>query len=81
MDETPRFTSVADRYRPDILKLHESIWRRTTVSILVVVDPQISLTEGPSAFGVARVVRLLRESRVGCKRFKVDLAVATAARS
>jgi hypothetical protein len=78
MDETPRFTSVADRYRPDILKLHESIWRRTTVSILVVVDPQISLTEGPSAFGVARVVRLLRESRVGCKRFKVDLAVRDA---
>lgn len=65
---------VPDIYRKALLDLHEIIGRRTTVRILVVVDGVISLTEAPSAFGVGRVVRLLRESQVDCTRFVVDLA-------
>lgn len=75
MDGSFELSSVADRYRPEILKLHERLRLRTTVKILVVVETPMSLTENPSAFGVARVVRLLRENAVGCKRFAVDLAV------
>jgi hypothetical protein len=46
----------------------------TTIKILIVVDGSISLTEAPSGFGLGRVIRLLRESHVGCKHFLVDLA-------
>lgn len=53
----------------DLFKLY-----RKTVKILIVVDGGISLTEGPSAFGVGRVMRLLRESSVGCQNFVVDTA-------
>lgn len=50
-------------------------WRLyTTQKILVVLDGSISLTESPSGFGVGRVIRLLRESRIGCTRFSVDTA-------
>jgi len=65
---------VSDVYVPTIAELHEAFFLRSTVRILVVVDSEISLTEGPSAFGVGRVVRLLRESTVGCTSFRVDLA-------
>jgi hypothetical protein len=65
---------VSDVYLPTVAELHEAFFLRSTVRILVVVDSEISLTEGPSAFGVGRVVRLLRESTVGCTSFRVDLA-------
>ena len=65
---------VSDAYRPTVAELHDAFFLRSTVRILVVVDNEISLTEGPSAFGVGRVVRLLRESTVGCTSFRVDLA-------
>ncbi len=65
---------VADVYRKAIEDLYAVVKRRTRIRILVVVDGGISLTEGPLAFGVGRVVRLLRASNVGCTTFKVDLA-------
>lgn len=44
------------------------------VRILVVVDEEISLSPGANAFGIERVIRLLRESSVGCMHFHVDVA-------
>ncbi len=66
--------SVSEVYAPAFEKLHEAIRLRTRLRILVVVDGGIELTEAPSAFGVGRVIRLLRESSVGCTRFTVDTA-------
>jgi hypothetical protein len=66
---------VSDVYSKHLAELLERFRFRTTVKILVVIDGGISLTEAPSGFGLGRVVRLLRESNVGCLNFAVDLAV------
>ena len=66
--------AVSDIYRPRIAELYKHFRLRTTIRILVVVDPEIGLTEAPGAFGVGRVIRLLRESHIGCTYFSVDLA-------
>lgn len=65
---------VSDVYADIIGKLHDIIRLRSTIKILIVVDGSISLTEAPSGFGLGRVIRLLRESRIGCTRFSVDTA-------
>lgn len=65
---------VSDVFERSFTHLHDLILGRRTVRILVVVDGGISLTEGPSAFGLGRVIRLLRESEVGCTSFEVDTA-------
>ncbi len=67
-------SGVSDVYVKVIADLYKVIRLRTTVKILVVVDGSISLTEAPSGFGVGRIVRLLRESHVGCTYFSVDTA-------
>lgn len=67
-------SGVSDVYSKAIADLYKKIRLRTTVRILVVVDGSISLTEAPSGFGVGRIVRLLRESHVGCTYFAVDTA-------
>jgi len=64
--------SVSDVYAKTIADLHKLFRRR--IRILVVLDGGISLTEAPSAFGVGRVVRLLRETTIGCTSFQVDTA-------
>ncbi len=64
---------VSDLYLKPILDLHR-LFGRTYIKILVVVDGVISLTEAPSGFGLGRVIRLLRESHIGCNYFTVDLA-------
>lgn len=46
----------------------------TRVRMLVVVDVEIDFDASPSSFGIGRVVRLLRESSVGCVVFGVDIA-------
>jgi hypothetical protein len=43
--------------------------------ILVVVDTEIDLTPGANAFGIERVIRLLRASHVGCMHFSVDVGL------
>jgi hypothetical protein len=43
--------------------------------ILFVVDTEISLSPGAGAFGVERVIRLLRETSVGCMHFHVDVGL------
>jgi hypothetical protein len=70
-----RDLKVTEYYRPHIEDLTAKIRFRTTIRILFVVDLEIDLLEDSSAFGVGRVIRLLRESRVGCTRFRVDIAV------
>ena len=65
---------VTDVYVKTISDLHRRFQLFTTIKILVVLDGGISLTEGNSMFGVGRVVRLLRESKIGCTRFTVDTA-------
>jgi hypothetical protein len=65
---------ISDIYRPTLAEIYRRFRLISTVRILVVVDGGISLTEAPSAFGVARIVRLVRDARMGCKDFEVDLA-------
>lgn len=69
-----RGLAVTDVYKPAVSELHDLFRRRSTIRILIVADNNISFTEAPSGFGVGRVVRLLRESSIGCTRFTVDLA-------
>lgn len=49
-----------------------------TVRILMVVDTEISLSPGANAFGIERVIRLLRDSHVGCMHFNVDVGLRSA---
>ncbi len=65
---------VSDVYVQAITDLHKQFLLHKLIKILIVVDNNISLTEAPSGFGVGRVVRLLRESHIGCTYFSVDLA-------
>ena len=73
-----RELKVTEYYRRHIEDLTAKIRFRTTIRILFVVDTEIDLVEDNLAFGVGRVIRLLRESRVGCTRFNVDIAVRDA---
>ena len=66
--------AVSDVYVGAVRGLYEALRPRTNIRILIVVDGAVSLTEAPGAFGVGRLVRLLRESHVGCNTFTVDLA-------
>lgn len=47
------------------------------VRLLIVVDTEISLFPGANAFGIERVIRLMRETSVGCMHFHVDVAERT----
>jgi hypothetical protein len=50
-------------------------WRlKTYVDILVVVEENISIDPADS-FGIAGVIDLIRNSKVGCMRFRVDIAL------
>ncbi len=57
----------------EILDIH-SIFRRAIIKILIVVDTQISIGD-LEGFGVGRIVRLLRNTNVGCSKFRVDIAI------
>ena len=69
-----RLHGVSDVYAPVLEELRDRFRLHAVQKILVVVDGGISLTEAPSAFGVGRVIRLLRESTIGCTRFQVHTA-------
>src|SRR5215212_509844 len=60
--------------RPALADYIEKFLHRR-VRILVVVDSEIDLSPGANAFGIERVIRLLRESHVGCIAFSVDAAL------
>ncbi len=59
-------TAIIDWLRP---------WRlKTYVDILIVVDTEISVSP-VNSFGIASVIELLRDTQVGCMRFRVDIAL------
>jgi len=50
-------------------------WRlKSCVDILIVVDTEISITPS-NDFGIASVIDLLRNTQVGCMKFRVDIAL------
>jgi hypothetical protein len=57
--------------------LADFIKKRNIARILIVVDTEIDLSPGVT-FGIERVIRLLRESTVGCMRFTVDVGLRSA---
>ena len=65
---------VADFARPallDFIKRH----LHSHVRILISVDSEISLSPGTNSFGIERVIRLLRESSIGCMHFSADVGL------
>ncbi len=72
--QNPALRGVSDVHASILEELRGRFRLYTTLRILVVVDGSISLTEGPGAFGVGRVMRLMREASIGCTRFTVDTA-------
>ncbi len=65
---------VVDFARPVLVDYINKFFH-THVRILVVVDTEISLSPGATAFGIERVIRLMRESSVGCMHFHVDVGL------
>jgi hypothetical protein len=50
-------------------------WRlKTYVDILIVVDEEIKTTPS-NGFGIASVIELIRNTQVGCMKFRVDIAL------
>ncbi len=68
---------VVDIARPALIDYIKK-YLHSVVRILIVVDTEISLSPGGSAFGIERVIRLLRESSVGCMHFSVDVGLRSA---
>lgn len=68
--EHQRINPLYERALIDALK---PIFFRTYVDILIVVDTEIATQPG-IGFGIGSVIELLRETVVGCMRFRVDIA-------
>lgn len=65
---------IAQIFKPPLAELAVK-WRfKTYVDILVVVDTEIA-TEPGVGFGIGSVIELIRAARVGCMRFRVDIAL------
>ena len=69
---------VVDIARPALIE-YIGRYLRSHARILFVVDSNISLSPGPDAFGIERVIRLLRETSVGCMHFHADVGVRSSA--
>ncbi|HEX9002080.1 MAG TPA: hypothetical protein VGB07_19385 [Blastocatellia bacterium] len=69
-----RFDFIPDIYRDFVGRFRKEFLLHRRVRILIVVDTEISLTPGPNAFGIGRVIELLRSTAVGCTNFAVTLA-------
>ncbi|HEX6187471.1 MAG TPA: hypothetical protein VFZ40_05295 [Pyrinomonadaceae bacterium] len=65
---------VVDFGRPVLVDYLDKFFH-THVKILIVVDTEISLSPGANSFGIERVIRLMRESSVGCIHFHVDVGL------
>jgi hypothetical protein len=72
------FDHVVDIARPALVELLKK-WFHRNVRVLVVVDTEISLFAGASAFGIERVIRLLRDTGIGCMTFSVDVGLRSTA--
>jgi len=65
---------IHDAYQPQLIDWLKP-WRlKTYVDILVVVDTEIS-TSAANGFGVASVIELIRNTQVGCMKFRIDIAL------
>lgn len=64
---------IGSRFENAILEALRPVRLRTYVDILVVVDPEIR-TESGIPFGISSVIDLIRNTKVGCLRFRVDIA-------
>ncbi len=74
MNELLDLHRVVDIARPALADYVRKFLRHHA-RILFVVDAEISLSPGAGAFGVERVIRLLRETSVGCMHFHVDVGL------
>jgi hypothetical protein len=72
------FDHIVDIARSPLLDYIKK-WLHPTARILIVVDTEISLSPGAGAFGIERVIRLLRDSTVGCMNFHVDVGLRSSA--
>lgn len=79
MDSKLDRSHVIGFVKPVLAEYFEKLLKSRHSRILIVVDAGISLDPGANAFGVERVIRLLRESTVGCTHFHVDVAVHSTA--
>jgi hypothetical protein len=66
--------TVADIYRDHLAATYKEFLLTARVNILVVVDTEISLGTGSGVFGIGRLIKLLRDTQVGCTRFNVTIA-------
>lgn len=73
MNGHPGLHDIVDIARPALLEYIKLHWHHAR--ILIVVDEEIDLGPGANAFGIERVIRLLRETSVGCMHFHVDIGV------
>lgn len=69
-----RFDFIPDIYREFVGGFRKELALFRRVKILIVVDTEISLTPDATAFGIGRVIELLRSTAVGCTNFSVTLA-------
>lgn len=75
---TPAEVLVHPQYDFAILDLVKHWKLLTYVDILVVVDTEIS-TNPANDFGIASVIELIRNTKIGCMRFRVDIALRNSA--
>ena len=75
MDFSLDKSAVVDFARPALNELFIKKFKFRHSRILIVVDAGISLSPGANAFGVERVIRLLRETNVGLWHFHADVAM------
>jgi hypothetical protein len=74
MEQNYELLHVSDIYRPHLLDTLRPFYLRSLAKILVVVDTEINLTPSSNAFGIGRVIELIRGASVGCMHFNVTLA-------
>jgi hypothetical protein len=68
-----RDTLIHQAYQPQLTDWLKP-WRiKTHTNILVVVDTEISISSS-NGFGISTVIDLIRNARVGCMKFKIDIA-------
>lgn len=70
---TMRKLSVPETVRPKLKKWVDQFGWWNPIRILVVTDEEIATGEF-DGFGLGRVIKLLRETNVGCTSFTVDIA-------
>lgn len=66
--------NIHPEYQSSLAELLQAWEFKTWVDILVVVDTEIATQKGVG-FGIGSVIELIRNAKVGCMRFRVDIAL------